>query len=102
MKYNQKLCMKTKKVINRGKGIKTTSEVKPVKNISENLQSFLERSSMQKEVLPSHIMQDHTFMSSKIFQIKGRYSHTEKLPESIESSKFLESCVIQILFTSFW
>ena len=30
---------------------KTLSEVKPVKNISKNLQSFLEISSAQKEVL---------------------------------------------------
>ena len=31
---------KTKKVIDRRKRIKTMSEVKPVENISENLQSF--------------------------------------------------------------
>ena len=31
-----------KKVIDRGKRSKTMSEVKPVKNISKNLQSFLE------------------------------------------------------------
>ena len=33
---------KTKKVIDRGKRSKTLSEVKPVENISKNLQSFLE------------------------------------------------------------
>ena len=43
-----------KKVINRGKRSKTLSEVKPVKNISKNLQMFLEISLVQKEVLPSH------------------------------------------------
>ena len=42
-----------KKVINRGKRSKTLSEVKQVKNISKNLQSFLEISSVQKEALPS-------------------------------------------------
>ena len=42
---------KTKKVIDRRKRIKTMSEVKPVENISENLQSFLEIHCMQKEVL---------------------------------------------------
>ena len=41
-----------KKVIDRGKGSKTLSEVKPVKNMSKNLQSFLEISPVQKEVCP--------------------------------------------------
>ena len=54
MKWNKKLCRKTKKVIDRGKRSKTPSEVKPVKNMSKNLQSFLEISPMQKEVLLSH------------------------------------------------
>ena len=40
-----------KKVIDRGKRSKTVSEVKPVKNISKNLESFLEMSPVQKEVL---------------------------------------------------
>ena len=40
-----------KKVIDRGKRSKTLSEVKPVKNITKNLQSFLEISHVQKEVL---------------------------------------------------
>ena len=48
----------TKKVIDRGKRIKILSEVKQVKNISKNLQSFLEISHMQKEVLPSHKLRD--------------------------------------------
>ena len=43
-----------KKVINRGKRSKTLSEVKPVKDISKIMQSFLEISPKQKEVLPSH------------------------------------------------
>ena len=43
-----------KKVINRGKRSKTLSEVKPVKNINNNLQSFLEINLVQKEVPPSH------------------------------------------------
>ena len=51
MKQNQKPCAKTKEVIDRGKRIKTVNEVKPVKNISKNLQSFLEISPVQKEVL---------------------------------------------------
>ena len=49
------------KVINRGKRSKTLSEVKQVKNISKNLQSFLEISPVQKEALPSHKQQDHTY-----------------------------------------
>ena len=38
----------------RGKRGKTLSEVKPDKNISKNLLSFLQISPVQKEVLPSH------------------------------------------------
>ena len=40
-----------KKVINTGKKSKTLSEVKPVENISKNLQTFLEINSVQKKVL---------------------------------------------------
>ena len=47
-----------KKMIDRGKKSKTLSEVKPVKNTRKNLQSFLEISPMQKEVLLSHKLQD--------------------------------------------
>ena len=42
-----------KKVIDREKRSKTPSEVTPVEDIGRNLQSFLEISSTQKEVLPS-------------------------------------------------
>ena len=49
------------KVIGRGKRSKTLSEVKPVENISKNLQSFLEVSPLEKEVLPSHELQDHAY-----------------------------------------
>ena len=58
---NQKPYINITKVINRGKKSKTMSEVKPEKNISENLQSFLEVSPTQKEVLPSHKLQDHAY-----------------------------------------
>ena len=50
-----------KKVIDRGKRGKRLSEVKPVKNISKNLQSFLEISPVQKEVLLSHKLQDYVY-----------------------------------------
>ena len=50
-----------KKVIDRGKRSKALSEVKPVDNISTNLQSFLEISPVQKEVLLSHKLQDHAY-----------------------------------------
>ena len=59
MKYNKKPCIKTKKGIDRGKRSKTMSEVKPIENISKNLQGFLEISPMQKEVFPSHKLRDH-------------------------------------------
>ena len=36
-------------------------DVKQVKNISENLQSFLEISPVQKQVLLSHKLQDHAY-----------------------------------------
>ena len=49
------------KVIDRGKRSKTLSEVKQVKNISKNLQSFLEISPVQKEDLPSHKLWDHAY-----------------------------------------
>ena len=48
-----------KKMINRGKRSTTLSEVRLVKNINKNLQSFLELSPMQKEVLLSDKLQDH-------------------------------------------
>ena len=50
-----------KKVIDRGKRSKTLSEVKPVENINKNLQSFLEISPVQKEVLLSHKLRDHAY-----------------------------------------
>ena len=49
MKLNQKPYIEKKKVIDRGKRNKTLSEVKPVKNISKNPQSFFEISLMQKK-----------------------------------------------------
>ena len=50
-----------KKMINREKASKTLDEVKPVKNISKNLQSFVEVSPVQNEVLLSHKLQDHAY-----------------------------------------
>ena len=50
-----------KKVIDRGKKSKTLSEVKPVENISKNLNSFLEINPVQTEVLLSHKLQDHAY-----------------------------------------
>ena len=48
-------------MINREKRSKTLSEVKPVGNISKNLQSFLEMRPEQKENLPSHKLRDPAF-----------------------------------------
>ena len=48
-------------VIDRGERSETLSEVKQVKNISKNLQSFLEISLVQKEDLPSRKLQDHAY-----------------------------------------
>ena len=61
MKYNETPCIERKKVTDRGKESKALSEIKPVKNISKNLQSFLEISPEQKEVLPAHKLRDHAY-----------------------------------------
>ena len=37
------------------------TEVKQLKNINKNPHSFLEISPVQKEVLPSHKLQDHAY-----------------------------------------
>ena len=50
-----------KKVIDREKRSKTLSEVKPIENMSKNLQSLLEISPVQKKVLFSHKLQDHVY-----------------------------------------
>ena len=52
---------KAEKVIDRGKRSKTLSEVKPVENISKNLQGLLEMSPVQKELLLSHKLKDHAY-----------------------------------------
>ena len=54
-------CTKMNKVIGKGKTSETLGEVKPVRNINKNLQSFLEISPMEKEVLPSHKLRDHAY-----------------------------------------
>ena len=59
----KKPCIKTEKVIDRGKRCKTRSEVKPVENISKNLQSLLEISRVQKEVFLKHKLEDHAYDS---------------------------------------
>ena len=45
---------KAEKVIHRGKRSKTLREVKSAQNINKNLQSFLEISLVQKEILLSN------------------------------------------------
>ena len=50
-----------KKVVDRGKRSKTLFEVKPVENISKNMQSFPKVSPLRKEILPSHKLQDHAY-----------------------------------------
>ena len=74
-----------KSMIDRGKRNETLGEVKPVENISKNWlsKSFLEISSVQKEVLPSQTARPWILVIES-FQIKGRYPLTEKLPESIK------------------
>ena len=57
----KELKTRTKKVINREERSKTLREVKSVENISKNLQSFLEISPVQKEVLSSHKLRNHAY-----------------------------------------
>ena len=47
-------------MMNRRKGSKTLNEVKPVESMNKH-PSFLEISSEQKKVLPSHKIQDHAY-----------------------------------------
>ena len=54
-----------KKVIDREKRSKTLSEAKPIENMSKNLQSLLEISPVQKEVL-FHINCKTMYMSTRI------------------------------------
>ena len=56
--------------MDRGKRSKTLSEVKPIENISKNLQSFLEISPVQKEVLLSHKLRDHAYEYQNPFELK--------------------------------
>ena len=63
--------MTMKKVNDRGgKKSKTLSEVKPVENIGKNPQSFLEISSVQKEVLLSQKLQDCVYGKYNPFGLK--------------------------------
>ena len=48
------------KVIDRDKRSKILSKVKPLKN-SKNLESFLEINPVQKEVFPSHKLQNYAY-----------------------------------------
>ena len=57
-------------MIDTGKRSKTLSEVKLVESISKNLQSFLEISLMQREVLLSHKLRDHAYEYYNPFRLK--------------------------------
>ena len=59
MKKHQKLCVKMKREIDKGKRSKTLNEVKPAENIIKNPQSFLQVNLIQKEIFPSHKLQHH-------------------------------------------
>ena len=59
-----------KNMIDGGKRSKTLSEVKAVKNINKNLQSFLEISPVQKVILLLHKLQDHTYEYYNPFRLK--------------------------------
>ena len=48
-------------MIDREERSKTPSEVKPVENITTNLQIFLDISPVQKIPLPLHKLRDHAY-----------------------------------------
>ena len=50
-----------KETINKRKISKTLNELKLVKNINKNSESFLEVSPVQKQVPPSHKLQNHVY-----------------------------------------
>ena len=58
---------KMQKVIDKGKRSKALREVKPVENISKNLQSFLEKGPGQKEVL--HLIEAFLTRSKNVRRI---------------------------------
>ena len=60
-KLELKTLYKTKEVINRQKRSKKLNYIKPVQNINNNMQSFLQMRPVQKQVLPSHNLQDHAY-----------------------------------------
>ena len=81
-------------MIDRGKRSKTLSEVKPVENINKNLLSFLEISPMQKEVLLSHKVQDHTYEYKNPFRLKEdnfsqRHYQNQSSHPGFETSRFV-------------
>ena len=93
-------------MIDRGKRSKTLSEVKPVENISKNLQSFLEISPVQKEVLLSHKLRDHAYEYQNPFELKEdnpsqrncqnqlshpSLSHIARMSREFDSRKDLQS-----------
>ena len=57
-------------MIDRGRRSKTLSKVKPVENLSKNLQSFPEISPVQKGVLLSHNLRDHAYEYQNPFRLK--------------------------------
>ena len=61
MKQHQKALVMKKETINKRKISKTLNELKLVKNINKNSESFLEVSPVQKQVPPSHKLQDHVY-----------------------------------------
>ena len=78
-----------KKVIDRGKNSKKLSEVKPVKNVRKNMQSFLQEFSefsVQKEVLSAYKLQDHlqNLLSGKF----DSFNNIRKKTTNIRKAKF--------------
>ena len=76
-------------MIDRGKRSKALTEVKPVKNISKNLQSFSRHKSCAKRSPSFTETARLCIWVLESFRIKVRQTLTDKLLESIESSRFV-------------
>ena len=76
-------------MILRGKRSKILGEVKLDKKTSKNVQSFLEISPVQKEVLLSQKLQDHAYEYWNLFGLKENNLSQRNCRNQLRSSKFV-------------
>ena len=81
-------------VINRRKTCKTLREVKLVENISQNLQSFLEISPLQKEVFTSH----HSHTKRNSLDTQTVFMEFSEFVKNSVSGRLLRGKIFQNVF----